>query len=322
VSSPSITLGTRRWDHLLPLTLGEVDDPSVSVRHERFRLTPTPAELQRLDVAERSLAQMMLAAGQDEWIALPAFPLSSFRHRCLIVRQESRLARLEDLPGATIGLTGWADTGNVWTKSLLADAKVELSSVRWRVGPLELGEPERPRLTHFTGDLDVRPIAEGQSLVDLLRAGELDAVMTPSLPAGFHRPDSPFRHLLKDFRQHEENYFNEHGFIPGIHVLAMRRESAERWPWLASTVVGLVDRSFRAWQADRLALVDTTPWLVDEFTAIGRNMGLDWTPYDPPWTSLMMSRLGSAYAGQAIEPLPAPAGDLFGDYGQLLAMWA
>lgn len=314
----ALTMGTRRWDHLLPITLGEVGIPGASITHRRGALTPTPQERAELDVAERSLSEMLLGAGDTaQWLALPAFPLAAFRQRCLIVRRDSPLHTLGDLAGTRIGATGWADTGNVWTKALLVEAGVDIGGIDWRVGPLEDGEPVRPRLTGLIGAAatpQVRELEPGRCLHRELLQGNLDAVMTPTMPDGYHEPGSPLRHLLPDFRRQEEKYFADKGFVPPIHVLAIRRTVAERLPWLPSAMVQACDRSFRAWRQERILLADTTPWLIEEATAIGRTLGFGYSPYGRAGAAPMIDALVGSYAGQGVGPLPRAAPTIFDDY--------
>lgn len=312
---PRITLGTRRWDHLIPLTLGEVSDDRLELRHRRFDLTPTAAELVELDAVEVSLSHTLLGfGGRSEWIPLPAFTLAAFRHRCVITRRDSPLTKLTELAGRDVGLTGWADTGNVWTKALLLDAGVSVDDVRWHVGPLGQGEPPRDRMVHVDPDAGVDVLEPAECLTEELAAGRLDAVLTPTMPAGFHAPDGPFRHLITDYPDAEAQYFAVKRYIPGLHLVAVRRASADRWPWLPAALVGLLRRSFAFWQDERRTLVDTTPWLIGEFDRVAATVGLDWSPYDPPWTERMVDELLAQYVGQRIGVPDVTAREVFAEY--------
>ena len=62
--------------------------------------------------------------------------MRGFRHRCIITSRASPVARLEELKGGRIGVTGWQDSGNNWTRAALAQAGVVIEDVRWYAGRL------------------------------------------------------------------------------------------------------------------------------------------------------------------------------------------
>ena len=79
-----------------------------------------------LDGGETSFSRYVRAraAGDDRVIALPLFLMRGFRHRCIIVRRDIDRRDAADLKGARIGLTGWPDSGNTWTRAILREAGV------------------------------------------------------------------------------------------------------------------------------------------------------------------------------------------------------
>ena len=66
----------------------------------------------------------------------------------------------------------------------------------------------------------------------MLLDGELDALFTASAPRGFGPEDSQIVRLYPDFMAAEEAYFRRTGIFPIMHIVCMRRDVAERHPWL------------------------------------------------------------------------------------------
>ena len=136
-----LTLGVRYWDHVVPLVLGDVGHGFVHVR----MLDNTPDLWRRsdLDGGETSFSRYVRARaeGDDRVVALPLFLMRGFRHRCILVRRDSPAFDAAHLEGACIGLTGWSDSGNTWTRAVLREAGVGVGDASWQVGPLTGDHP-------------------------------------------------------------------------------------------------------------------------------------------------------------------------------------
>ena len=154
--------------------------------------------------------------------------------------------------------------------------------MRWRTGGLEIpGRAEKFGLV-IKPPFDVRPIPSDRSLKELLAAGELDAIVSARPPSCFGADISGVRRLFPNYREAEERYFEKTGLFPIMHVIGIRRDLAERYPWLA----GAVYRAFRRAQAacaaameDDNALEAMLPWFLHELAATKKIMGSDYWPY-------------------------------------------
>lgn len=113
---------------------------------------------------------------------------------------------------------------------MLREAGIEIDDVYWFAGGLTEDYPVTDRLAGFGRPGRIEAAPDERPLIELLKAGELDAVFTPFMPQGFFLPDSGLRQLQTDFRQAETNYFNRVGYVPGRHILAIR--PAQAHPWL------------------------------------------------------------------------------------------
>ncbi|MEE1801777.1 hypothetical protein PUR57_24310 [Streptomyces sp. JV176] len=315
MSSPVIHLGLRDWDHLVPLASGLVDVAGFTVRVDSRDVTPDVLAEPGLDGGETSFSRYVQAraAGDDRLVGLPAFIMRGFRHRCVLVRADSPVRTLAQLAGARIGLTGWPDSGNTWTRALLRGAGVDLTGVEWRVGPLTAGESGKDRLGGGPLPSNVSVLAEGDSLEEELAAGRLDAVLTPFMPAELFTSASRFRHLLDDHPAAERAYWETTGFVPGIHLVTLKKETVEAHPTLPAALLAALERSKLRWVARRRLLTDTTPWLLRELTESARVFGDDWMPYGTDPNAEMTRAFCEELYAQGIWPEPIDPRVVFPD---------
>lgn len=276
-------LGTRHWDHVLPIALGDVPS-SGDYRLDRLDSTPDLWLERGLDAGETSLSKYVRsrADGDTSITALPIFLMTGFRHRCIITTKDSPRKNASDLLGARIGLTGWADSGNTWTRAILRESGVGIEDAHWRVGALTAAHPVMDRIGDVAVSGNVQATEGDEPLVDLLLRGDLDAVMTPFMPPGFYSSDSPLRTLFPDTQQVEGDYFERKGYIPGIHVLAVQTEVLQAQPERAQQLMDLFQAAKKISAVRRNKLQDITPWQNQAVAQTYRTFGDDWNPYG--WT--------------------------------------
>jgi 4,5-dihydroxyphthalate decarboxylase len=310
---PSIAIATRRWGHLWPLAAGTVATPGFDLRVDMLDPLPDLAADECYHGAEVSLSRYALrrAAGDDRLVGVPAFLMRGFRHRCILVRRDSGLTSPAQLKGGAVGLTGWADSGNTWTRALLRAAGVALADIDWTVGALTRDAPATDRIGPVTAPANVHLAAAGTGLVDDLLRGRLDAIMTPFMPPGFHHADSPLRHLIVDYPSAEAEYYRQSGFCPAIHAFAVRGAVARRWPWLPQALYAALTESKRIWLRDRTKLADASPWMLADIDATSRLFGTDWMPYGLGPNQAMLAAFCTELEAQGLSEGPVDPHLLF-----------
>lgn len=313
---PEITLVTRPWDHLAPLACGEVAPRDFTLNLVSADQTPDPWTQPDLDGGEASFSRYVRACadGDDTVVGLPAFLMRGFRHRCLLVRADSDLTEIHELAGRRVGLTGWPDSGNTWTRAILRRAGVDLAGIDWTVAPLTPAAPGRPQPS-LPAHVSQGPA--GLSLLDGLLQGRFDAIMAPFIPPHLHAPDAPVRHLLPDYRAAEAAYFAEVGFVPGIHLTVLRADLVAAHPWLPSAVLELLEQSKRLWQARRRFYADTTPWVLADFAHTEAVIGADWMPHGLQANAAMTAAFCAELTAQQIVSRPVDPDGLFTGFGEL-----
>lgn len=277
--SITIRLAVRDWDFITPLALGDVRSDRIKLEVHRVNaLVNDLATDPRYDGGEMSLSRYAQgrARGDTAIVGIPHFIMRAFRQRCIITTTESPLTELGQLAGKRIGLTGWQDSGNTWTRALLRREGVGIADAQWFVGRLTEDHPIQDRLNGFgrAGRIEAAP--GERALVDLLRTGELDAVFTPFMPAGFFEPGSGLRTLQPDCRAAEVAYFKQAGYVPGIHLLGLKPAVVAEHPWLPQALSELIDESARVWLEKRMKYADTTPWILEEIRQTTRDLPANW----------------------------------------------
>lgn len=275
----TIRLAVRDWDYFTPLALGDIRPEGFALEvHRVGTLVNDLAVSGSYDAAEISFSRyaQLRAKGDCSLLALPHFLMRGFRQRCIITTENSPLVSLGQLKGKRIGVTGWQDSGNSWTRALLREAGVEIDDAYWFAGRLTAEHPIVDRLGGFGRPGRIEAAPGEHPLLDLLKVGELDAIFTPFMPHGFFLPNSGLRQLQRDFRQAELAYFNRAGYIPGHHVLAFKPAIAQQHPALPAALSQLIDESARLWYEKREKYAETTPWLLDDLRRTAQDLPPEW----------------------------------------------
>lgn len=242
------------------------------------------ARFAEFDAAELSLSSYVVSLGLGKpFIAVPAFPSRMFRHSGIYVNSNSGIREPPDLIGRTVGLAEYQLTANVWIRGILAEHyDVPVTSVTYRTGGLHApGRAEKLPLS-LPADISVRPIGDGQTLAQMLVAGEIDALYTPRTPVPYAQGRPEVRRLFGDPAQEEAKYFAATGVFPIMHTVVLRRARYEEHPWLARAF-------FKAFEQARCRALDgidetatlkyMVPWLHDEIARTRGLLGDDYWPY-------------------------------------------
>jgi len=156
------------------------------------------------------------------------------------------------------------------------------NEIHWRNGGQEQpGRGERTPLKPIPG-LDLKPLGPDQTLVGMLRDGELDALFTARAPSSFLNGEPHIARLFPNTREAEQAYYKKTGMFPIMHLIGIKKTLVEQYPWLATSV-------YKAFiEAKALAMVDlcdvnalmvSLPWLEAETRETMTVMGLDFWKY-------------------------------------------
>ena len=179
------------YDRTRALSDGKVRIPGVDARYhsgsnvaEIFR--GMVAE-RRFDVAELGLTYFLrtFKEGESPFVAIPVFPVRSFRHSAIFVNANSGINKPEDLNGKTIGeLALYShDAGIVPKGMLMEEFGFKPETCRWLIGGLDwpLKAIDFVPRTH-PANVKVTDVASGKDLGAMLDAGEIDSLMSADPP--------------------------------------------------------------------------------------------------------------------------------------------
>ncbi|GHD19331.1 ABC transporter substrate-binding protein [Tianweitania populi] len=274
-----IRIALRDWDYMTPMILGDVSSSKLDIQVDRVgTLVSHLGKSPEHEAAEMSFSRytQLRHDGDETVVGIPNFIMRGFRHRCVITTKNSGLTRLGDLAGKRIGVTGWRDSGNTWTRAALRREGVGVEDAMWYAGRLTEAHPIVDRLDGFGRPGLIEACPGERPMVELLREGELDAIFTPFMPEGYFEPDSPFRQLLPNFREDERRYFDEVGYVPGMHLIGVKAAIIAEHPWAVAELSSVIDQSQRVWAAKRRKYAETTPWMFEEILNCARDLPEGW----------------------------------------------
>jgi 4,5-dihydroxyphthalate decarboxylase len=299
---------------MTPLILGDVQSPRLNVKVDRVgTLIANFGRDPAYDAAEMSFSRysQLRHDGDESVVGIPNFIMRGFRHRCIITTKGSSLRQLSDLAGKKIGVTGWRDSGNTWTRAAIRREGVEVDDAMWYAGRLTEDHPITDRLDGFGRPGRIEAAPGEQPMVDLLKNGGLDAIFTPFMPPGFFDQDSPFRQVLDDFRAAEVTYFHEVGYVPGMHLIGFKAQIVQENPWVMDELSELIDASQRMWLQKREKYADTTPWMIDELRRCAADLPLSWNISGLEANETMISDFANELYAQKILPSRLTPAELF-----------
>lgn len=196
-------------------------------RHTRF------LQKNEFDVAEVSVSSFAIARDQGYLAsAIPVFLSRRFGHGFVFINTGKGIRKPADLVGRRIGVKQLQFTNIVLIRGILEhEYGVAQTSIEWVCEldeVIDFAPPPGVKITR---------LRSGQSVEDMLVAGELDAVLHPDRIEPVKHKDPRVAQLFSNFKDEEIAYFRKTGLFPIMHLLAIRNEVAERHPWVAQSLL-------------------------------------------------------------------------------------
>jgi 4,5-dihydroxyphthalate decarboxylase len=191
------------------------------------------------DAAELSLSSYLIAVDQGLPVhAVPIFPRRLFSQSQMYKNINCGIESPQDLAGKRIGLSGYQNTLGVRAKGDLTHFYgVERATVTWVTPGKEVVDVRLPS--------DVK-IETRDSMAEMEREfveGNIQAMFVSRLPKPFREGNKNLARLFADPQAEEERYLHEEGYFPIMHVLAFKKELAERYPELPQALYEMFERA-------------------------------------------------------------------------------
>ncbi|HEX9465582.1 MAG TPA: ABC transporter substrate-binding protein [Alphaproteobacteria bacterium] len=228
----ALTLACGDYEITRPLIEGQVEADGIELtvvtamdsttRHWRFLRNS------EFDVAEVSASSYLIARDQGlPFRAIPVFLHRRFRHGFAFVNTGKGIKGPADLIGRKVGVKSFQVTAILWLRGILEhEYGVPHKSIEW--------------VTEFDEDVDFTPppglrltrVPHDKSLEAMLLAGEIDAMFDAYLIKPFVAKDPRIGRLFSNYKQDEIAYARKTGIFPIMHVLGIRPEIVEKYPWV------------------------------------------------------------------------------------------
>jgi 4,5-dihydroxyphthalate decarboxylase len=281
-----IRLTCADYAKLAPLMIGDVKPAGVDLtlihRTEgswlgRVEMLQRATGDASVDGGETSMAGHLrrIAGGDRGFVALPVFPLRNFTARDLYIRKDGPIHQPSDLIGKRVGMYDWVASGTIWYRHFLNWLGVPPERLQWWIGNVEGAWSAR-----HPGDFPpgVHPVPEGRTLVEMLLAGELDALYSPPRPTPYHPKDGPITRLFPDPRPIEHDYYRATKAYPPQHLIVLRRPVWEANKWLAQAITDAFAENNRVFAACLRNFPYASPWLDSALEEAEAVMGAGYQP--------------------------------------------
>ncbi len=316
-----LTFACGLYDRMLALYTKDVRPDGVELDfhvHDDPRQTfDRMARDQPYDVAEMSSSEFIqrksAGGAACPFVALPVFASRVFRHS-FIWGNRKLIRTPKDLEGKRVGVPLYTMTAAIWQRGhLMHEYGVDLSTVRWVQGAINA------RTSHGTPTVLplLKPVAieqaQGQSLSELLDAGEIAAMLGTNPPDCFGKNPDIVR-LFPNFREVERDYYTRTRIFPIMHLVVIKQEVHEKHPAVAASLY----RAFCAAKDMALEKMRFTgtlrymlPFLPDDLDEIDRVFGGDPWPYGVEPNRPTLEALVQYLAEQNVIAKPPPIESLF-----------
>lgn len=233
-----LTIAISEYEHVGDFLEGHVSAEGIDItrlKHVHEEIFFRFLKYREWDVSEVSFAKYVSLVSQEDksLIAIPVFPSRIFRLSSFYVHSNGGIHKPEDLAGKKIGIPEWAQTASVYTRGYLSGRiGIPLQDIEWfQAGVNEPGRTEKVSLNLPEGVRYTQ--VKDRSLTDLLLSKDVDAVLSARPPQHFLNGNPEIVRLFENFQAEEVNYWQETGIFPIMHVVVIRAEVYQKYPWIA-----------------------------------------------------------------------------------------
>ncbi|MDE2448876.1 MAG: ABC transporter substrate-binding protein [Gammaproteobacteria bacterium] len=269
------------------------------------------------DVSELSLSTFALktADGSNPYVGIPVFPSRAFRHTSIHVRSDRGIESPADLEGRRLGTPEYQLTACVWARALLQDEYgVAPSDVIWVRGGMEQGGRREKIPLRLPSGIRIEEAPDDRTLSQMLERGDIDGIVGPRAPSCFERGHPHVRRLFADPSRAAAEYFQRTRIFPIMHVLGVRRDLAERHPWVPMALY----KAFSAAKdialerlTDTSATKVTLPFVEEQLRAARALMGQDFWSYGAGPNHHVLDKFLHHHHAQGLSQRRLQVGELF-----------
>ncbi|MDA8124344.1 MAG: hypothetical protein M0009_04040 [Deltaproteobacteria bacterium] len=226
--------------HTSLLRKGEIHSPRLAFEFADVK-TPNHAFKRvvrdlEFDMAELAITTYLTAKAHGApLVLLPFVVVGKFWHIALICNADRPLAP-SDLVGRRVGIRSYSVTTSTWVRGILQnDYGVDLNRIQWVTF-------EDAHVAEVTDPPGYERAPAGKTLMGMLKAGELDAVVT----TGNDLKDPQVRSVIPDPVAAAKAWYEKYGVVPINHMVVVKESLLKDHPWAAEEIFRLLAESKKA----------------------------------------------------------------------------
>ena len=211
-------------------------------------------------VAEMSCSSFMIMIGRNDtrFLGLPIYTTRRFFHTTILVARKAGIETSADLKGKRVGVPEYQQTASLWVRGVLQhEFGVEPKDMEFWLETTP--ETSLAAAIGYKPPPDVKQIAVDKSIGSMMLAGELDAALH-YYPVDRSRVDfvshPDFKFLFPDPVAEGIRYYRKTGLLPINHQAVVRRDIAEKEPWVVLNLIKAFNRANDIANAQRVAHVE------------------------------------------------------------------
>jgi len=309
------------YDRMQPLYTGEVQPDGIELNFINIE-EPRPifdrmSGGQEFDVAEYSSSEFVqrYANKQCPFVAIPVFPSRAFRHGFIAINRKSGIAKPKDLEGKRVGVPLYTMTAAIFIRGLLQhEYGVDFEKIHWVQGAVNHpGAHGAPTVLPLLKPIKIEVDPSGKSLSDLIEARVVDATLGTSLPEAI-RTNPDIARLFPNYVELEKAYYKRTGIYPIMHLVAIKKEIYERYPFVATSLYNAFVESKRIalkHMYNLRALRYMTPFLMRDIDEIYETFNGDPWPYGVDKNRKTLEALVTYLVDQHLIAAPVSVDELF-----------
>lgn len=195
------------------------------------------------DVSEMSMSSLMMAVagGDDRWVGIPIFTTRRMFQVGVLVRKDRGIDKPDDLKGKKMGVPEYQQTAALWTRGYLQheynihprdmEFWMERNDDQSQGAAVGFKPPKDVKISYIPNDTNMGEMLLQGKLDGALRylAGTNNLVDRSSADL-YRHPD--FKTLFSDPHAEGVRFYQKTGIYPINHGMVIKREIAERHPWV------------------------------------------------------------------------------------------
>ena len=214
------------------------------------------------DLAEMSMSTLMMAvaAGDQRFVGIPVFTTRKLFHTEILVRRSAGIEKPADLKGKRVGVPEYQQTAALWTRGALEhEFGVQARDMEWWMERVPSHSHRGAVGFEPPPGVVIRQVPAEKSLGTMMLSGEIDATVhyirrtnlvdRSTVELAGHPDIKP---LFADPLAEGVRYYRKTGLLPINHGMVIKRELAERHPWVVLNVLKAFDAANGIAERERL----------------------------------------------------------------------